>query len=161
MPKKSILIRKAGNRKPRLLFLFLDLLFGVAFDLARRFSKSWIKSLKQEQNRSDSSSRRSGQPVADTPSVRTGEERQKSEPPKAVNRTSSPARLVDLLKDTTTEWIRDKCPQLGAALAYNTVFSLAPLMLVVLALLSGSTAAARMHGKKFLNNCSTSWIPAV
>jgi membrane protein len=37
------------------------------------------------------------------------------------------------LKITAKEWSQDKCPQLGAALAYYTVFSLAPLMLVLLA----------------------------
>jgi membrane protein len=41
-----------------------------------------------------------------------------------------------LLKETATEWIDDKAPQLGAALAYYTVFSLAPLVLLLLALVS-------------------------
>jgi membrane protein len=41
--------------------------------------------------------------------------------------------IVNLLKRTATEWIDDKAPQLGAALAYYTVFSLAPLILVLLA----------------------------
>jgi membrane protein len=39
-----------------------------------------------------------------------------------------------LLKLTTQEWLNDKAPQLGAALAYYTVFSLAPLVLVLLAI---------------------------
>jgi membrane protein len=39
-----------------------------------------------------------------------------------------------LLKLTTREWLQDKAPQLGAALAYYTVFSLAPLILVLLAI---------------------------
>jgi membrane protein len=39
-----------------------------------------------------------------------------------------------LLKLTTQEWLSDKAPQLGAALAYYTVFSLAPLTLVLLAI---------------------------
>jgi membrane protein len=39
-----------------------------------------------------------------------------------------------LLQQTGSEWIDDKAPQLGAALAYYTVFSLAPLILVLLAL---------------------------
>jgi membrane protein len=38
----------------------------------------------------------------------------------------------DLLKQTAQEWIQDKAPQLGAALAYYTVFSLAPLILVLI-----------------------------
>ena len=41
--------------------------------------------------------------------------------------------IVALFKNTASEWIQDKCPQLGAALAYFTVFSLAPLVLVLLA----------------------------
>jgi membrane protein len=40
-----------------------------------------------------------------------------------------------LLKITTQEWLNDKAPQLGAALAYYTVFSLAPLILVLLAII--------------------------
>lgn len=39
-----------------------------------------------------------------------------------------------LLKQTFQEWIQDKAPQLGAALAYYTVFSLAPMVLVLLAI---------------------------
>ncbi len=41
---------------------------------------------------------------------------------------------MSLLKQTFSEWLEDKAPQLGAALAYYTVFSLAPLILVLLAI---------------------------
>jgi membrane protein len=41
---------------------------------------------------------------------------------------------ASLFKQTFDEWIADKAPQLGAALAYYTVFSLAPLIVVLLAL---------------------------
>ena len=44
------------------------------------------------------------------------------------------ATSIALLKQTAQEWITDKAPQLGAALAYYTVFSLAPLILVLLAI---------------------------
>ena len=40
---------------------------------------------------------------------------------------------VRLLKTTFRYWLEDKAPQLGAALAYYTVFSLAPMVLVLLA----------------------------
>jgi membrane protein len=40
---------------------------------------------------------------------------------------------IALLKQTFAEWLEDKAPQLGAALAYYTVFSLAPLILLLLA----------------------------
>jgi len=39
-----------------------------------------------------------------------------------------------MLKTAFTEWSRDKFPQLGAALAYYTIFSLAPLVLVLLSI---------------------------
>src|SRR5438132_1894465 len=42
--------------------------------------------------------------------------------------------VFGLLKQTFLEWLQDKAPQLGAALAYYTVFSLAPLILVLLSL---------------------------
>jgi membrane protein len=42
--------------------------------------------------------------------------------------------VFGLLKQTFQEWLQDKAPQLGAALAYYTVFSLAPLVLVLLAI---------------------------
>lgn len=42
---------------------------------------------------------------------------------------------IDLLKRTFSEWLEDKAPQLGAALAYYTVFSLAPLVLLLLAII--------------------------
>jgi hypothetical protein len=43
-------------------------------------------------------------------------------------------------------WLEDKAPQLGAALAYYTVFSLAPMVLVLLAvfgLIYGNSEVAR------------------
>jgi membrane protein len=57
----------------------------------------------------------------------------------AEQRDSKPSEsfvgnAFSLLKETFQEWLQDKVPQLGAALAYYTVFSLAPLILVLLAL---------------------------
>jgi len=49
-------------------------------------------------------------------------------------RTSFVANSFSLLKQTFSEWLEDKAPQLGAALAYYTVFSLAPLVLLLLAI---------------------------
>jgi membrane protein len=42
--------------------------------------------------------------------------------------------VFSLLKQTFQEWLQDRAPQLGAALAYYTVFSLAPVVLVLLAI---------------------------
>jgi membrane protein len=51
-----------------------------------------------------------------------------------AKRTSFFSNSFGLLKQTFSEWLEDKAPQLGAALAYYTVFSLAPLVLVLLAI---------------------------
>lgn len=39
---------------------------------------------------------------------------------------------LTLLKQTASEWVADKAPRLGAALAYYTVFSIAPLILIAI-----------------------------
>ena len=41
---------------------------------------------------------------------------------------------VSLFRETFSDWLEDKAPQLGAALAYYTVFSLAPLVVLFLAI---------------------------
>lgn len=38
-----------------------------------------------------------------------------------------------LLKDSVEAWVDDYAPSMGAALAYYTIFSLAPLLLIVIA----------------------------
>lgn len=42
--------------------------------------------------------------------------------------------IIPLFKDTFTEWSEDKASRLGASVAYYTVFSLAPLLVVVIAI---------------------------
>jgi membrane protein len=39
-----------------------------------------------------------------------------------------------ILKRTASDWMEDQAPTLGAALAYYTVFSLAPLLLIAIAI---------------------------
>ena len=53
---------------------------------------------------------------------------------KQMHRKSFLQSSTAILKQTAQEWLEDKAPQLGAALAYYTVFSLAPLILVLLAI---------------------------
>jgi membrane protein len=60
---------------------------------------------------------------------------------------STLATAFSLIKHTGKEWIEDKAPQLGAALAYYTVFSLAPLVLLILAIV----------GLLFRNDPSGAW----
>ena len=45
-------------------------------------------------------------------------------------------RTIKLLAQTGNEWIEDKAPQLGASIAFYTVFSLAPLILLVMSVFS-------------------------
>ena len=42
--------------------------------------------------------------------------------------------MLPLLKQTASEWMEDDAPSLGAALAYYTVFSLAPLLTIAIAI---------------------------
>ena len=44
----------------------------------------------------------------------------------------SPGIFRDLVKDTYLKWSDDKVPRLGAALAYYTVFSIVPLLIIVI-----------------------------
>ena len=62
--------------------------------------------------------------------------------PKKVH---NPKVVWNLLKDTAAEWSRDEVPRLGAALAYYATFSLAPLLIIAVAisgLVFGREAAA-------------------
>ena len=45
-------------------------------------------------------------------------------------------RVFAIFKNTGSEWVDDKAPTLGAAIAYYTVFSLAPLILLLVSVFS-------------------------
>ncbi|HBB31146.1 MAG TPA: ribonuclease BN [Cyanobacteria bacterium UBA9273] len=45
-----------------------------------------------------------------------------------------PKVIVELLKETVEEWQKDKASNLAAALAYYTIFSLAPLIIIAIAI---------------------------
>src|SRR5438045_2100778 len=42
--------------------------------------------------------------------------------------------IFELLKETFNDWNEDKAPRLAAALAYYTVFSIAPLLIIAIAI---------------------------
>lgn len=44
--------------------------------------------------------------------------------------------MLEVLKQTFSEWQEDKVPMLAAAVAYYTMFSLAPLLIIVIAVMS-------------------------
>lgn len=46
-----------------------------------------------------------------------------------------PKELWHLLKEAASDWSYDRAPRLGAALAYYTVFSLVPLLIIVIAVI--------------------------
>lgn len=48
----------------------------------------------------------------------------------------NPKAIFGLFRDSFKEWNEDKAPRLGAALAYYTVFSLGPFLLIVIAIAS-------------------------
>jgi membrane protein len=48
----------------------------------------------------------------------------------------NPKHVVSLFEQTVADWSEDRVPRLGAALAYYSVFSIAPLLLLVIAVAS-------------------------
>jgi membrane protein len=147
-------ISPAGKSKPEkaqggLLSLVLELLGAVAIRLGQRYFKAWRSELLAKiENPPDLTISSAGLPAKATPNDlknlpdhRSEIPRESVEPEKAYSKG-----IVALFKNTVNEWIQDKCPQLGAALAYFTVFSLAPLVLVLLAvfgLIYGGSDQAR------------------
>ena len=54
-----------------------------------------------------------------------------------------------LVQDTTVAWIDDYAPSMGAALAYYTVFSLAPFLLIVISIAGFVFGADAVRGEIF------------
>src|SRR6266511_2860486 len=52
-----------------------------------------------------------------------------------------------LLKQSASEWSNDKAPRLGASLSYYTIFSLAPLLLLVVAVAGLALGREAAQGK--------------
>ena len=60
-----------------------------------------------------------------------------------------PKEAFSLLKTTFFEWLDDQAPMLGAALAYYTVFSLAPLLIISIAMAGLVFGAEAAQGQIF------------
>ena len=139
---------KGRKRSPKVLFWGVELLLAVSFNVAKRYVKSWTASLAKEQfpiQRTVAEPRIPGETKSEM-IIDLAQRGQQLGGEQAHRHKSSPVRVLDLLKSTAREWSRDKCPQLGAALAYYTIFSLAPLVLVLLGvfgLIYGSNEQAR------------------
>lgn len=132
-----------------LLSLALELLGAVAIKLMRRYLKSWsstlLRRLENPPELKLSSAGLSGK-IAPENFNNLSDQRSETAPEKIKKGEPYQKGIVTLFKNTASEWIQDKCPQLGAALAYFTVFSLAPLVLVLLAvfgLIFGGSDQAR------------------
>jgi membrane protein len=154
-PERSDLMQNSSTRLkrsetgPGIPSLAFELIGAVAVRLAQRYVRSWsaeiIAEIKSSRDVSTppafSAGRGPNAPVASPYAVETPHERIKAEKPYSRG-------VFTLLKNATNEWLQDKCPQLGAALAYFTVFSLAPLLVVLLAvfgLIFGSSDMARLR----------------
>jgi membrane protein len=119
-----------------LLSLALELLGAVVIRLVQRYLKSWSSTLiVRLQNPPELQLSSVGLPRKATlkDSNNLPDHRSEVSPQSAELQKPYQKGIVALFKNTASEWIQDKCPQLGAALAYFTVFSLAPLVLVLLA----------------------------
>ena len=64
---------------------------------------------------------------------------------RAVAVALNPGVVWSLFKEAGSAWVADNAPSLGAALAYYTIFSLAPLLIIAVAIagLAFGTEAAR------------------
>jgi membrane protein len=58
-------------------------------------------------------------------------------------------KLFDLCKEAVLSWLADYAPSMGAALAYYTVFSIAPLLLIVISVAGLVFGEAAAHGAVF------------
>lgn len=135
--------------RPAILLIGLDLIVATAAKTLKLFAKSWSSELlssREKWARRPASSRH-GIDASGPERVRG----LKSEADRTVREQQRPVKsneksVFALFRNTTIEWIEDKCPQLGASLAFFTIFSLAPLVLVLLAVFGmffGSSEHAR------------------
>ena len=59
----------------------------------------------------------------------------------------TPRALAGLLKSTLMAWLDDRAPTMGAALAYYTLFSMAPLLLIVISVAGAVFGAETARGE--------------
>jgi membrane protein len=130
-----------------LLSLALELVVAVAISLVQRSFKAWSSSLLATlKNPERHSSWGLSSKTAPKDFTDLSDHLSAVSPERVESEKPYQKGIVALFKNTASEWIHDKCPQLGAALAYFTVFSLAPLVLVLLAvfgLIFGGSDQAR------------------
>jgi membrane protein len=131
-------IKPAGKSKQRqdqggMLSLVLELLGAVAISLVQRYFKSWRSTLIVKLHHPPEPKLSSTDLPKPSDRHSLPDHGSETSPEMAGVEKPYQKNIVALFKNTASEWIQDKCPQLGAALAYFTVFSLAPLVVVLLA----------------------------
>ncbi len=138
--EKPIPVHTGEKKGPTILSMGMELCVAVGMSLLRRRVRYWSSEVNAR--RKDLSPGRAysgGKPRASEPTVEAVRDEVAREKALAVQGKAVAVRgtrrevVWFLLKTTATQWINDKCPQIGAALAYFTVFSLAPLVLILLA----------------------------
>ena len=67
-------------------------------------------------------------------------------------------KIWPVIKETFSEWSTDKCPRLGAALSYYTVFSLAPVLIMAIAV-AGIFLGATPPRARSSGSCPGCWEP--
>ena len=124
-------IHARDKKGPTLFSMGTELFVAVGINVLKNHVKTWSAEL---------TARRKALAADKEQSAVSGQKIQPSleAVPQKITRRKSTLRgtsedVFFLLKTTATQWVDDKCPQLGAALAYFTVFSLAPLILILLA----------------------------
>jgi len=126
-------IHGVGKKGPTIVSMGMELFVAVGFNLLKSHVKFWSADINQRRKdvaldrAKPEGISRSSDPILEPPPDEVC--REKSFPAQGASKEV----VWFLLKTTATQWINDKCPQLGAALAYFTVFSLAPLVLILLA----------------------------
>jgi membrane protein len=141
---------KVFEEGPGILSLGFELLGAVGIRLAQRYAKSWsarlMAQLKSSPDVSDVPAVQPSLTGAETSALARLPSQSNAADRKLGEEKSYSKGVIALLKNTAVKWLEDKCPTLGAALAYFTVFSLAPLVVVLLAvfgLIFGSSEMAR------------------
>jgi membrane protein len=66
----------------------------------------------------------------------------------------TPRQILELFRRAASKWNEDKCSALGAALAYYTVFSLAPLILLLLGVFGLVYGSSQLAREKILEQLS-------
>jgi membrane protein len=61
----------------------------------------------------------------------------------------TPRRIVGLLKEAATSWSEDSAPSMGAAISYYSVFSMAPLLVIIIAVAGFFFGADQVQGALF------------